>query len=509
MATPTAVPSESRIDRRWIWIAAAATVVFLVLAWRLREHRVDDAFISYRYARHLADGLGLVFNPGERVEGYSNFLWVLLLAGGMKCGIGPESLSAVLGIGAAVATIFVVAHAAARLRLSAAVSWLPPVLLAVNPAFVVWSTGGLETTLQIFLVTLGVCRLLRELEVGRPSVLSAVILLSAALNRPEGVLVGAVAALALLAHSWRGPESRRAWLVLTATFGVGFVAYFLWRWNYFGHLLPNTFYAKVDAGGSQIGRGFGYLNAFGSDLGYWLAFPLAGLVVVRRRELALIAAVVLAHVAFVVWVGGDGLPMHRFFVPVLGLLCLLVAWGSDEIIRLLKLAKQPRIVLVVVLIAACAWSARPNFAGVRYRYVQRDIQEVAAWSEMGKWFGQHADPSATVAIVPAGAIPWFSKLRALDLLGLNDVTIAHTPVAMGTGTAGHEKYNVAYVLERKPEFVLLGAYVLAPIPVDPRQLVDPNYRIEHELLREPAFQRQYRLRLAQTSSGYFPFFERK
>ena len=47
---------------------------------------VDDTFIALRYARNLVDGHGLVFNPGQRVEGYSNFLWVVLEAGLMYLG---------------------------------------------------------------------------------------------------------------------------------------------------------------------------------------------------------------------------------------------------------------------------------------------------------------------------------------------------------------------------------------------------------------------------------------
>lgn len=495
-------------DRRWLLVAACCTVAFLVLAWRFREHRVDDAFISYRYARHVADGLGLVFNPGERVEGYSNFLWVILLAVGMKLGVLPETFSVVLGLGAGVATIILVARMAAGLGLSPSTLWIAPTLLAVNPAFVVWSTGGLETTIQTLLVTLGVSRLAFGREGVPLSHDSALILLLAAVNRPEGVLVGVVAAAMLFMRLGRTREGRRAWFLWTGIFGLGFLAYFLWRWNYFGYLLPNTFYAKVDVGGSQVGRGLRYLGAFASDFGYWFAFPLACLIVVRRVALSMFAAVVGAHLAFLVFVGGDGLPMHRFFVPVLGLLCLLVASGSEAMMQHLRLSAKPRVAVIVGLLVACAYSARPNFTGVQHRHVQRDVQEVAAWSAIGAWFHDHADARATIGVVPAGAIPWFSGLRALDLLGLNDTTIAHTEVEMGGGTAGHEKYNVEYVLQKQPEYLLLGVYVLSPTPVDPRELIDPNYRIERDLLRAPAFHARYRLRLGQTPVGYFPFFER-
>jgi arabinofuranosyltransferase len=62
------------------------------------EFMLDDPFISFRYARNLLDGHGLVFNPGERVEGYSNFLWIILLTPFMKLGFDPVVASKVLGL---------------------------------------------------------------------------------------------------------------------------------------------------------------------------------------------------------------------------------------------------------------------------------------------------------------------------------------------------------------------------------------------------------------------------
>ena len=76
-------------------IAVALLVVTAVYAWGVHRHHFlcDDAFISFRYAQHLSEGQGLVWNRGERVEGYTNFLWVLLMAAAIGAGIAPESAS--------------------------------------------------------------------------------------------------------------------------------------------------------------------------------------------------------------------------------------------------------------------------------------------------------------------------------------------------------------------------------------------------------------------------------
>ena len=77
-------------------MGACVFLVFLVNA-HAYYFLCDDAFISFRYSRHLVDGLGLVWNPGEVVEGYTNFLWVLIAAAGLGLGVGPEVLTPILG----------------------------------------------------------------------------------------------------------------------------------------------------------------------------------------------------------------------------------------------------------------------------------------------------------------------------------------------------------------------------------------------------------------------------
>ena len=495
------------ITRTWI-VAALASAIFLCLAWRFRDHRVDDAFISYRYAQNLAAGHGLVFNPGERVEGYTNFSWVVLLALGIKLGIRPESLSMVLGVVAASGIIAVISLASARLGLGPETFWVAPALLAVTPALAVWATGGLETTFYAFLLTLGVCRLAEEVEDGNPRIATALIFALAALTRPEGALFGGLMSMILLVQFGRSHAGRIAWARWTGVFLVVFLSYFFWRWRYYGYLLPNTFYAKVDVGGSQLVRGLRHLAAFGTAIGSWLALPLLGLVLIRGKAPTILAAATVAQLVFVVIVGGDGLPMFRFFVPVLGLLFVLVAWGTDSLLTKIAASRGLRGIAAALLALAGLYAASAAFTGPQYLYVKQDEAEVAAWSEIGRWFHDHAKPTDSIGVVPAGAVPYYSELKALDMLGLNDVTIAHTPIALGSGQAGHEKYNTAYVLERAPTYLLIGVYRLFEGPGDPLRRVTPYYPVERELINSPEFLSRYRIRQAKAATGYFVYFER-
>ena len=159
----------------------------------------DDAFISFVYAKNLLHHGALVFNLDERVEGYTNFLWTLVLTAGMAVRVAPEISSRVLGTLCGALTFVVVAGAARRLR-GASESpsvWdaLPALILAGIPGYACWSSGGLETQLFTLLCTLGATTYLRvcladpaapeAAQLGRAGLWLGL----AALTRPEGYLM--------------------------------------------------------------------------------------------------------------------------------------------------------------------------------------------------------------------------------------------------------------------------------------------------------------------------------
>jgi arabinofuranosyltransferase len=338
---------------------------------------------------------------------------------------------------------------------------------------------------------------------------SALIAALAALTRPEGLGIAAllVGLLAVLRRAQRGSgrELARWCLVFLALF----LPYFCWRFSYYGELFPNTFYAKVGTSPSQVMRGLRYLDAYLRESGYWLLLPCLGLFWSERRaRAALLGGTALGYAAYVVLVGGDGLPMYRFWVPVLPLLFLLVAEGTAAVLARFAAPRAARAVTAVLAVALCLRSALPAF-GSPARFVDQDRREVAAWKEIGAWFAGTAPATASIAVIPAGAIPYFSRLRAIDMLGLNDATIAHGSAhELGAGQAGHEKYDVDYVLGKRPTYVLIGVYGLSPVAAPPQQLVQPYYPAELRLLESPRFAASYRLKLGHTTSGWFAYFER-
>ncbi|MDB4285449.1 hypothetical protein N9903_00910 [bacterium] len=359
-------------------------------------------------------------------------------------------------------------------------------------------------------MTWGACLTIASIDEGRHSLAGAFLLGLASLTRPEGVLIAPLLMILSLAAGQRSRKTVSGTALWIGVFLVVWAPYFLWRWQYYGYLLPNTFYAKVDIGGSQIMRGLGYLHAFWKSTGYWLLLPITGIAFLTKRRSSLItAALVAAYILYIVYVGGDGLPMYRFLAPILGLLFLLVAQGAEGWLTRFGHRRTAGSMVALAVVLAAAYAARPHFKGPEYAYVQQDIREVSAWKEIGLWFREHSNRGDMIAVVPAGAIPYFSGLAALDMLGLNDVTIAHTEVSMGEIQAGHEKYNIDYMLQRAPTYFIVGIYGLSEAQGDPLRKIQPYYPVELHLMSSPEFQRRYRPKLAKSFSGYFTYFEKR
>jgi hypothetical protein len=491
-------------------VFAVSLAAFLVLAARFIDYTVDDAFISFRYAQNLVDGNGLVFNPGERIEGYTNFLWVVLIAPFLALSVDAELISRILGLLCGAGVLAAVVRFAPKPPAMPEAVWFAPLLVAMCPPFAVWATAGMETPLFACLVvwSAGLALEGAERDVLRPA--AAGLAAVASLTRPEGIGFAVVLAVLLLALQGGRPglvrDFGRWWL----TFLVVFLPYFVWRWSYYGDPLPNTFYAKVGSDPAQVVRGFRYVHHFFVESGYWLAMPLVGLLWSGRTAATVVlGGLCVALVGYVMLVGGDGLPMYRFLVPALPLFFLLIALGTAGGVARLGAGRAARIGAAILILGLCAGTALRAYRGPSARSIARSRLEVSAWKEVGAYFAANAPPGASIAVLAAGAIPYFSQLEAIDMLGLNDRTIARREMpGLGRGQAGHEKYDVDYVLSRQPTYVVIGVYGLSREPLAPQLYLRPYYAAEIEMLKSPEFRQSYAAKRAWTPSGYFPYFTR-
>jgi arabinofuranosyltransferase len=297
----------------------AASLVFLLGHSWVYRFSTDDAFISFRYARNFAEGHGLVFNPGlERVEGYSNFLWVLLLGAFHRLGAPIEPTALALSLAATAALWVLVARETLRIppgQGRAALVLIPCWALAITRSVAVWSSSGLETRLFETLLVAGALRLNTEIEAldrgetRRPW--AAVLLGFATWTRADGMLLAGMAiAVAALYLLWRRRLPIQRIAVQVAPFIVLVAFQFGFRLAYYGEWLPNTYYAKLD-GRTAWGVGWVYLGSFLLEYATYLWIPL---IVLAARQLAaerrsflllLIGGMMLSHLLYVVAIGGD------------------------------------------------------------------------------------------------------------------------------------------------------------------------------------------------------------
>jgi hypothetical protein len=443
---------------------------------------VDDAYISFRYAQNFVHGNGLVFNPGDRVEGYTNFLWTVLLAPFIGAGLPAGPTAIIFGLVFGIGVLWLVTQFVRTVdeSLPAAFGPLAATLLAVDGSFALWSVSGMETALFAFLGLAGTLTYLHELQRAPRSPWSGVLFAAAAMTRPEGVLwFGLTVAHAGL---YRSLVQRRlpTWpdVLRVATFGVLFGGYFLWRYDYYGSLLPNTFYAKVTLENTQAQyqRGLEHVRAFA---GYHLAgitVPLALLTLARRRAwwwTSYLILIVAAYVGYIVYVGGDW-SVGRFFVPILGLFYLLVAAGVWTVIgQARKQWPQPdrpawQVVGLLAgggLLALIFWGA--SIRGEYQHFIQPfdAARATRARTAMGRWLRENVPPGTLIAVDAAGQVPYHSGLPAVDFFGITDAQIAHLEVeTMGEGTPGHEKFGLAQVLARRPEYIIIFGNALDGLP---------------------------------------------
>lgn len=424
---------------------------------------LDDAFVSFRYARNLVRGLGLVFNPGERVEGYTNFLWTILLAGCERLGLDMVTAAIVLAFLATAGTLLVLLLIGLRLFEDAGTArpWLaalPPLLFAAGGAQARYVLSGMETSLFVFLVVSALYLVIRG---GRP-MLSGLTFALAAMTRPEGILyLGVVLLFHLLwgEGGWRGRLASGARLL--GGFLLFYLPYFLWRWHYYGFLLPNTFYLKAGGGPGAplIHRGFLHLLQSGRQAGLELPLLVAFLglpALPRNRVWGLFWLAVVTTAAYVVLIGGDFLFFFgpRFLNPILPLTLLLAARGLGALLgwaegrRALRAA--PGVVAILLLLTNALWFSWP--ARSRDLAYLPIINE--SWTELGRWLARHTSEDAVVAVGAVGRIPYYSDRVTIDMLGLTDRHIAHLPIPLGSGIPGHEKYDTAYVLARRPDYIV-------------------------------------------------------
>ena len=524
----------------------------------------EDVHITFRFARHLAEGHGIVWNISEPpIEGYTNFLWMLMTALAIWLGLDVVTTTQIASMLAAVGTILVSYLLAARFICKTSLGALvAPVLLAASGPMAAWGGSGMEMTAYGFVVILSVYAHLNHL--ARPSfgwiASSGFLLFIATLLRPEGVMIFlAISGLAVTVFFGETRSTLRHQAVWILSFAVPLAIYVAWRLNTFPDLLPNTFYQKTGGGLWQHIRGFGYVVYFA----FFFLIPLIPIpfllawesgwsslrapwsvqriqsLIADNRGVIVCAGLASAYFAYNVYAGGDYMPMYRFMVPAIPFIYLLLGPMAERLYSLIADVPNKRALSLVVAAIAVggtfihstpiekSFFRKATWQLGNYQGIERDREYVARFELIGRFFAEYDhEPGASLATRSIGLIGFYAKdLDIHDLSGLTDRHIAHVQVkSTPQGWAGHEKWDLDYSFHRKPTFFMLdenfaqediAGIASATELADAIERHYPASRYADWIRDNPDFiEANYRVRTVwlederNGDSGYFAFLER-
>jgi arabinofuranosyltransferase len=416
---------------------------------------IDDAYISFRYSNNLIEGNGLVYNSGEYVEGYSNFLWVIIIAFFMKFGFNPIIISKVLGI------LFFIGSLIFSYILSIKIfekntnkyiySLIIISILVFNISLIHFATTGLEHSLFIFLLLFSSYFMFIE----KNPFIGNFGLILLILTRNEGGLffIFANVFYFLLINKHKILIKKHIYSFILSFLIL--LLYEIWRIIYYGSIFPNTFYAKATV--TSLSDGFNYLY------GFLISYPILILLIPfivysmfqKNKLIQFFVISSLLYMVYLVKMGGDFMA-YRLITQIFPLLIISGIFGfvcySRKYFK--KINLKYLFFIIIFLLTFISFVFGEKYTEVSLDVDLLNIQKHSNWEEIGiKLYGLNFPENTSIAITAAGAIPYYSKLNTLDMLGLNDATISRQKQT--NARPGHKKQaTYGYLVEKQINFVV-------------------------------------------------------
>ncbi len=505
---------RSGLSSRLRWLELALVVVALIWIvlryWRLVElawpFTADDAYITLRYSRHLAEGAGLLWNVGEPpVEGYSNFTYVVLGAAALKGGFDPvmtlKMVGALMGVVAMLASFGL-----ARFFVRPLPALLAPMLLSAHPGVVWWAVSGLETPSYMALAALAAYACFRGLgyrhadpqlaaawttSVGRYRrnwlSVAGLVAAVAAMTRPEGAVIFICLSAAFGFDALRRRRAGetdlrrrfvRAGLALLLPFALLFGGYFLLRWAYYGRFWPNTVYCKGSYDGS---------SAFLQHRNLWSEAPfvlaLMPLVPVRRLDARWAVLWGIPVVYGVLLIGVDPIVTYfdRHFLCAYLFGCVVASVSIGHLVTYLFEGRGPSLrglLVVGVALLVQGRLSRSVAAPIRVRLAYYP-DRMANREDLATWLDLRMEPQETFVIGDAGIVPYLTRAKVLDAYCLNAGPMTRAPIDRDTEAWAD------YILRNLPERIVVHSS--SATSLTPRT----EYDFFPVLVDDPRFEQSY------------------
>jgi arabinofuranosyltransferase len=426
-----------------------------------------------RYAWNFSHGVGLVWNAGERVQGYTNLLMTLVMSVATAvCDRSTAVLSIqVLGVLTLLAIAWITSRIAGEVH---GVSTGPQHALVTTLAFfcalayyplTYWTLSGMETGLLALLVLSAVLAsfIYTSSHALKHMLLVGVLLGLAVLTRMDAA-IAAVLIWTYVAWDAARAGTRQTVPHLAASFGIFmlFVAgQLLFQSWYYGEALPNTYTLKLTGMAlvPRLENGWGFIAPFLKETMVVWVLAAAGLVLNVRPRTLLLFAIAASSVGYEIYVGGDPWNYWRLIAPSMPLLFVLVI---SAIVRLSAVDfKRSAIATGCTIAVVLSANLRflPEIGLVTRPYLTAknadDINTALVLEQV-------TTRDATVGVVLAGSLPYYLDRTAIDFLGKSDRYIARLPPDTSgrvswsgmNSVPGHNKYDLEYSIKRlNPTYV--------------------------------------------------------
>jgi hypothetical protein len=453
----------------------------------------DDAMISMRYAWNFSHGLGLVWNPGERIEGYTNLLMTLLMSFATLIFNKSNAVLVIQVSGA----VFMLAIAYVSMRIADHITqdegYPRQGLVRVLVFFCVlfyyplayWSLMGMETGLLTLLLLLGVLSAFNYTKTRNPSNLFWVAgyLGLAFLTRNDSIIFALLIMSYIFWETFKQKTDRKILWQLLATIGLYFlfvVGQLVFQYLYYGEWLPNTYTLKLSGMPLlvRIKGGIGFVTPFLIVTAFILVLSSLDLIFDFTQRKLVLLSLGLSAIAYQIYVGGDPWNYWRIMSPTMPLLIILFISAINAVIHaisntqifsgyflrnpifprkymagalvitftLIGMLSANRVFLPEISLVSTPYQASAN---------QKNVQTALAINQL-------TTSDASIGILWAGSIPYYTDRRAIDFLGKSDRYIANLPPDLSgkvswsgmKSVPGHNKYDLNYSIKTlKPTYV--------------------------------------------------------
>jgi hypothetical protein len=427
----------------------------------------DDALISMRYAWNFARGNGLVWNVGERVEGYTNLLMTLLMS---AAAFFLDKRYAVLviqltGIFFMLGTAIFAMKIYETLNLSKTFRFLPFLLVLLYYPLNFWSLMGMETGLLAFLLGAGVYAALLsdETRAAKYLWLMSVSFGLAHLTRNESILFAALAFLYLLPNVWRDKKQLQNFFLVGMFYSLFVIAQLAFRYLYYGEIVPNTYTLKLVGMtlAERLQNGWGFIKPYLLETGLIILLAFIGVLRKPSKAKTYLFGFFLISVLYQIYVGGDSWNYWRIMSPVIPFLFVILTCAAIDLFgRAESSARRSAVFLLpltCLLVAELRFLPEMSLLDVPYQnnYARAHVEMAIALNEI-------TDEDATIGVYWAGTLPYYLDRYAIDFLGKSDKYIANLPPDMSGQSAGfgmnsipgHNKHDLNYSIKTLlPTFV--------------------------------------------------------